>query len=536
MAVARLSKVTLESPRSELGVLLGRLMEFKAFHPSRREGMEQDIGLLVLGSKAQAVYGRVNQLLEKGGFGGKGRPNEVEKFEARDVEGLVSTLDGYVGTIEGNTSLFNREEDRTGVVNVLLAAQEASLMVFTNLQRILVFPQVSGSVKFEGFVPTKSIKAFQAMVGEFVSAIEPVKTQTKDQPYIPSLLVNPRVVSLFESITLQRGLPRYGEVDPTPILALIFPFFFGVMFADVGHGIALFAFGLYLIYKTAYKNWGELVLVLALSTTIFGFIRGSVFGVTFASPLSGVIPLPPAFSAGFTLSYIPFLLELAVVIGTFHLASGYAISFINHERAGNYRDAFLNRLPTIALYVSIVPFSFALAGTNLDVGVLFTSAAPTPVFNELFGLQIPVSVTARFSLPFVVAASLVLVIGHPLQEYRAPRRLRHTLRALGVGMADAVAKLLEFFMNTLSYLRLGVLLITTTLLGSLTAGVLLDGIPGVVVAVLLNVAVIGLEGVVVYIQDMRLQLYEWFSSFYEGDGTPFIPLVSGGKHFRMIWT
>jgi len=58
---------------------------------------------------------------------------------------------------------------------------------------------------------------------------------------------------------------------------------------------------------------------------------------------------------------------------------------------------------------------------------------------------------------------------------------------------------------------------------------------GVAVAGLLNVAVISLEGVIVYIQDMRLQLYEWLSQFYAGTGTPFVPLVSGGAHFSVNW-
>ncbi|HEV2389926.1 MAG TPA: hypothetical protein VGS04_04295, partial [Nitrososphaerales archaeon] len=93
----------------------------------------------------------------------------------------------------------------------------------------------------------------------------------------------------------------------------------------------------------------------------------------------------------------------------------------------------------------------------------------------------------------------------------------------------------EFFLNTISYIRLGVLLVTTTLLGSLVAGVLSYGAVGVVIAALLNVAVIALEGVIVYIQDMRLQLYEWLSQFYSGTGTPFKPLVSGGGHFALTW-
>ena len=201
-------------------------------------------------------------------------------------------LEEYLEIIEKNLSLFTEADDKWGVTQVLLAIQEASLMVFNDLQRIFVYPSDGGTIRFEGFVPAHSLDALKGSMGSYVVAAEPVKTQGKDVAYIPTLLVNPRLISVFESLTLQRGLPKYGEVDPTPILALVFPFFFGIMFADVGHGIALLAFGLYLVYRTAYRNWGELILILSFSTAAFGFVRGSFFGVPFTSPLEQVDPPP----------------------------------------------------------------------------------------------------------------------------------------------------------------------------------------------------------------------------------------------------
>ena len=100
---------------------------------------------------------------------------------------------------------------------------------------------------------------------------------------------------------------------------------------------------------------------------------------------------------------------------------------------------------------------------------------------------------------------------------------------------EAAIKPVEFFINTLSYVRLGVLLITTTLLASLVAGTLSVGLSGLFLAIFLNVMIIALEGVIVYVQDMRLHLYEWFSQFYSGTGVPFAPLASGGPHFRLAW-
>lgn len=535
MAVARLVRVTLEAPEADVSRLMAKVIGFTEFHPSRKDGMVQDIGLLLLGSRAHEVYAKASELLGQGIFRTGDRETQVEKFEARDLEELVKELEGYMETIEKNLSLFTETTDKWGVTQVLLAVQEASLMVFDDLQRIFVYPSDGATVRLEGFVPAHSLEAFNRLMGGYVAAAEPVKTQGKDVAYVPTLLVNPRLISIFESLTLERGLPKYGEVDPTPILAFVFPFFFGVMFADVGHGVALLGFGLYLVSRTAYKNWGELILVLSLSTMLFGLVRGSFFGVPFTSPVVRIFSLPSALSAGFTLSSIPFLLEVAVLIGAFHLASGYAIAFVNQERAGNYLDAFFDRLPTIVLYSFMIPFGFAVAGTGLDFGALFTSAAPTPIFNSLLGLDVPVATTARVSLPVIVATLLFLIAGHPIREYLAVHTSRSAVGALGEGLLEAVAKPFEFFLNTISYIRLGVLLITTTLLGSLVAGVLSYGVLGVVVAGLLNIAVIALEGVIVYIQDMRLQLYEWLSQFYAGTGTAFSPMVSGGDHFTLTW-
>lgn len=535
MAVARLVRVTLEAPRAEIGRLLAKVIKFTMFHPSRKEGMVQDIDLLLMGSKANEVYAQASDLLGEGRFTTADSRRQVEKFEAHDVAELVRVLEEYLDIIEKNLSLFTEADDKWGVTQVLLAIQEASLMIFNDLQRVFVYPSDGLTIRFEGFVPVHSLESLKDSMGSYFVTGEPVKTQSKDVAYIPTLLVNPRLISVFESLTLQRGIPRYGEVDPTPFLAFVFPFFFGVMFADVGHGFALFAFGLFLVYRTAYKVWGELILSLSLSTTLFGFVRGSFFGVPFTSPLQQVIRYPSALTAGFTLSSIPLLLEIAIVIGTFHLASGYAIAFVDQERAGNYLDAFLDRLPTIVLYSSLIPFAFAVAGTGLNFGVLFTSTAPTPIFSDIFGLDIPISTTARVSLPVIIATMIILIAGHPIREYASTRTLKSAFRGLGDGLLEAVAKPFEFFLNTLSYIRLGVLLITTTLLGSLVAGVLSFGIVGVVVAAMLNIAVISLEGVIVYIQDMRLQLYEWLSQFYAGTGTPFVPLISRGDHFLITW-
>ena len=43
------------------------------------------------------------------------------------------------------------------------------------------------------------------------------------------------------------GVPRYGEINPATFTIITYPFLFGVMFGDVGHGALVLLFSLYFI-------------------------------------------------------------------------------------------------------------------------------------------------------------------------------------------------------------------------------------------------------------------------------------------------
>jgi V/A-type H+-transporting ATPase subunit I len=51
-----------------------------------------------------------------------------------------------------------------------------------------------------------------------------------------------------------------------------------------------------------------------------------------------------------------------------------------------------------------------------------------------------------------------------------------------------------------------------------------------------NIGVMGLEGLLVFIQSLRLHLYEFFSKFYTGEGTVFKPLTLESERFRVVLT
>jgi V-type H+-transporting ATPase subunit a len=55
----------------------------------------------------------------------------------------------------------------------------------------------------------------------------------------PSLFRNNEFTSVFAEIVNTYGIPNYKEVNPTVFTIVTFPFLFGIMFGDIGHGLVL---------------------------------------------------------------------------------------------------------------------------------------------------------------------------------------------------------------------------------------------------------------------------------------------------------
>lgn len=79
------------------------------------------------------------------------------------------------------------------------------------------------------------------------------------------------------------GIPKYKEINPGIFSIVTFPYLFAVMFGDVGHGLILFAIGLYLINKplnilSPLHSIRYLILMMGIFSVYCGFIYNEFFG------------------------------------------------------------------------------------------------------------------------------------------------------------------------------------------------------------------------------------------------------------------
>lgn len=521
MGVSKISKVRITFLKEDIDEVVKKLFTFKEFHPTEEPPFSEDYRIIKLKSRAFELYSKLNSLISelktKYDFEVYHEPKQKLTLNSINWTELMDLIETKKNKIELQLSSDARlsEDDLID----LLASREASLTVFEALRRIRVKPELRYGLTIEGFIPSKLGDKFKREFSSWLCFVQPIR-KDKWAPYVPTLLTNPKFIKLFEKITLAQGMPKYREIDPTPFVAFVFPLFYGIMFADLGQGLLLILIGklVSLRRKRAYKYWGRMIMTLGLSASIVGFIAGSVFGLGLGKMI-WALPSLRVFEDGLVnADAFLFILMITIIVGTYHLMSAYFLAFVNKYRAGKHVDAFANHLPTMVMYASSIPFGLSLIGSGFNFGNIFTSANPTPVFAQ-FGFDIPSSIIALISLPPLTASILTVIFGRALVSLR--QKDQKFSSKLQEGITDVIFRSFEFFTNTISYLRLGILLMMHSILMVLVNGAWTYGFLGLPLIALGNIAVMALEGFVVFIQDLRLHYYEWFTKFYEGGGVPF---------------
>ena len=381
---------------------------------------------------------------------------------------------------------------------------------------IVRFGQLKYTYVITGWVPTDGLEVLTASLkaASREILIETVPTKRGGHTsHIPVALTESKFLRPFQMLVNTYARPRYGELDPTILIAFMFPFLFGAMFGDIGQGLVLAVLGYLMASKkvkalSGMSSLGGVVALCGISATIFGFLYGSIFGFEEDVHIFGM-KLEPLWIS--PIHHIMDVLMVAIGAGVILLILAYLIGIFNHavSRERGHLIFGHNGIAGFLLYISLLGFGGATFGL-------------LPVPSILFGVLAIVSgLAVMFSEPLIH-----LVEGHrPLID-----------GGIGTYMIQAVVELFEVVIsmlsNTLSYVRVGAFAVAH---GGLSAAIFIlarlagggeDGGIGYWITVVLgNIFIIGFEGLIVGIQTMRLSYYEFFSKFFTGGGMRFEPLA-----------
>jgi len=405
----------------------------------------------------------------------------------------------------------------------------------------------------QGYIPAKMESKFANSTKQWMSVVEDI-TDPKLKEETPTLLNNGRFVRTFEVITKSQGIPKIGEPDPTPMIALMWPIFYGLMFADLGHGLLLMALGLLFKFKGQgeLSRWGMLIAISGASAAIAGVGAGEAFGyhLDHMGPLEGLLDEGGALHsvswlvgilsvAELSFDQVINILKVSLFLGIIHLVWAMSLRIIKLLKEGHKLVAYTEAIPNLILYGGIVVIMMCAIGSQYDVMNMYSKVhtEAVPWVTVFLGDWAQVWIITRISVILVIASIVIMIIGGIKHAKQHPE---DGSDAASVIMETLLGKTVEALAHTISYARLGIMLLVhaallmtvnnafSSLGGSESGGAMAMIIGG-------NLGIMMIEGLIVYIQSLRLHLYEFFTKWYVGGAVPFRQIRPELIYNQFIW-
>ena len=402
----------------------------------------------------------------------------------------------------------------------------------------------------QGYIPVSMENKFKTLTDRYISVTEPVKLDRDSPDQLPTLLVNNRYAKTFEVITETQGLPNHGEVDPTPIIAFVWPVFYGIMFADLGHGLLLFGLGMFLRYRGIgnLKTWGTLLAASGAAASIAGLGTGEMFGfhideIAILAPLFEPLgPLVGALNVSeLTFDQVIKILKVSVAIGIVHILMALFLRLRNDILEKNKLIIFTHDIPTIIQFLAVVALILAAIGSGYDIIGMFGVTGvihnePVPWLTFLFGDWVTVDLVAKATPPIIIATAGIMIWGGKKEQDLAAKHGHDEGGGLmGIVIEVILVRIIEVLSNVISYTRLGIMLLVHAAL-LVTVNQSYESGGGLAVLIGGNIGIMLIEGLIVYIQTIRLHLYEWFPKWYRGEGVGFKKLIPDMLYSNLLWS
>lgn len=353
-------------------------------------------------------------------------------------------------------------------------------MAASALARLMEPLKAQGSVAgsqmsfwISGWVPEADLPQLKKIIEEEFGGAAVVyfqKPTREEFPLTPVKLANWRWAKPFERLINLYSPPMYGAVDPTAILAVTGPLFFGLMLGDIGYAIMLAALALwgkrFMPRDDLVGDLSSIGINCALWTAFFGVVFGEFFG-----GVNAWTPLLHRKEEAIT------VLVMMVTLGGAHLCMGALIGFYSEMRLGATRKA-VEKLADCAFIVSLF-----IAGW---------------------------SVWSGYGGPLVLLPLVPLVV-----------------RIASAGVSEGGLEAPRIISNILSYSRLMAIGLASVILADLARdiyGASDVAVIGVAGAVLIHAVNFVMGVYAPAIQAVRLHYVEFFGRFYESGGAPYSPM------------
>jgi len=500
-----------------------------------------------------------------------------------DLEYEIDRLEQRLRTVREEL-----EELKLDAARFLLAVEERLSIQVQKAEAPLSFATTDHAFVAEGWVPTDRLDGLEAALDDAAAAHveieeleradyddegvpetaeavtdggETVATDVAadgghDQPMVatgpPVVMDNPMLTKPFELLVETMNTPKYSELDPTVLVWLTFPTFFGFMIGDLGYGIAYMLVG-YWMWKrfdsAGLQSLGGVAIWAGFFTILFGILYGEIFGLHVLGDFvwGGHPPMEKGLNA---LDFALVWLYSAIVIGVLHVGVGYLIGFVNELRH-SVTDAVLENGSWLLLMVGVWIWILSTHGAETKPDFVFTVLDTGEEAVYALGF-------AGFSEPVGLGALAVAGIGFVLMLYNEYRHFG----GLGAGIIGPLESL-NVLVNVLSYARITAVLLAKAgmafVVNLLFFGVyevhgkthfmhsttpehvvaeygaeaitfpgLIHGsaaavVGGLIILVVGHATVLALGITSAGLQAIRLEYVEFFQKFYEGGGEPYEP-------------
>jgi len=321
-----------------------------------------------------------------------GKPSDIIQKSENEIESITQNKESVLNDL---ATIADEWINRLEGLKEQLEIQKQRSEIYSS------FGETKNTVMFEGWVTEKKLN----------NALETIETSTEghsivdvsdpdvNNDKIPIHLDNPRFAKPYEMFVHMYSPPDYREIDPTIMMAIIFPFFFGFCLTEAGYGIVDALVG-YIIYRglgRTSKTWANLGLIMVACgvwAIILGLATNSFIGDLIPRFIWGdpSAAIPTTISSINSFVHPENILIIALVVGIIHINMGLIFGAYNNIVRGDVREALGAQIVWFVLEAGVVLLAIGyLLGMGLllysGVGILVLSIIMLIYFNGLFGLM-----------------------------------------------------------------------------------------------------------------------------------------------------